>query len=103
VTTCVVAVPGEPGRAHVRFEIDMARIKRGWNVIPTALGAAGVVGVTLGATLEPVTLIAIAPGAVAAVGGGYAGARAGYRSSVRRNSTAIERFLDLLERGSGRY
>ena len=99
VTTCVVGIPGEPGRSHVRFEIDMARIRRGWNALPMALGAAGIAGASVAAALEPSALIAIVPGATAAVGGGFAGARAGYRSSVRRNATAVERFLDLLERG----
>ena len=99
VTTCVVGIPGEHHRAHVRFEIDMRRIKRGWNVLPTALGAAGIAGASVAAALEPAALIAIVPGASAVVGGAFAGARAGYRGSVRRNVTAVERFLDLLERG----
>lgn len=98
VTTCVVGIPGEPGRSHVRFEVDMVRIKRGWNVLPSAIGVAGVAGMTVAAAFEPVVLIPVVPGAAAALGGAMVGARAGYRGSVRRNATAIERFLDLLER-----
>jgi hypothetical protein len=99
VSTCVVGIPGEPGRAHVRFEVDLGRVKRGWNVIPLATGVLGVAGMTVAAALEPTVLIAAAPGAAAALGGSLAGARAGYRGSIRRNTTVIERFLDLLERG----
>jgi hypothetical protein len=100
VTTCVVPIPGEEGRAHVRFEVDMARVRRGWNAIPAAVGVAGVGGaVALGFGIGlPVEAIA-APAAAALTGGAVAGARAGYRGSVRRNVTVIERFLDLLEHG----
>jgi hypothetical protein len=99
VTTCVVPIPGEAGRSHVRFEVDLARVRRGWNVFPAAGAAAGVAGITVAAVLAPGWEVLAAPGAVALAGGAYAGARAGYRGSVRRNVTVIERFLDLLEHG----
>ena len=99
VTTCIVPIPGEPGRSHVRFEIDMARVRRGWNAIPIAAGVVGVAGMTVAGVLDPVVLLGAVPGTAAVVGGGLAGARAGYRGSVRRNATAVERFLDFLERG----
>ena len=83
----------------MRFEVDLARVKRGWNVFPVVAGAAGVAGVTVAGVLAPGWELLAAPGAVALASGAYAGARVGYRGSVRRNVTVIERFLDLLQFG----
>lgn len=99
VTTCVVEVPSER-RAHVRFDLDLTPVRRGWYSVPWVAGAVGAAGVSVAATLgTPLELIAAAPGAVALAGGAFAGARMGFRSSVRRSALGIERFLDLLQHG----
>jgi hypothetical protein len=100
VTTAVVGVPGSDGKAHVRFELDMGHVRWAWYTLPMTLGATGAAGVVVAAVLgTPLEVILAAPGAVALAGGGYLGARAGMRGSVRRSVNGIERFLDRLERG----
>ncbi|MBA3654492.1 MAG: hypothetical protein H0W70_09900, partial [Actinobacteria bacterium] len=47
LTTCVVAVPGEHQHAHMRFELDLARVRRGWYSMPVVLGGVGAAGVAV--------------------------------------------------------
>jgi hypothetical protein len=97
-TTCVVPIPGDDGRSHVRFELDMRRARRGWYVLPVVLGALGATAVGAAAVVgTPIEVVLGAPAAAAAAGGGYAGARVGYRSGRDRTITAIEGFLDTLD------
>ena len=98
VVTTVVSIPGDERRSHVRFELDMNATRRAWYVLPITFGAMGAAGVAAAAALgTPLELIAAAPSAVALTGGAFAGARAGYRGSLRRALTAVELFLDRLE------
>jgi hypothetical protein len=100
VTTAVVGVPGNKGQAHVRFELDLGRVRWVWYTLPVVIGGLGVAGVGVAAALgTPLEVIAAAPGAVALTGGAYAGARVGYRGSLRRSVNGVERFLDRLQRG----
>jgi hypothetical protein len=99
LTTAVVPVPGTD-KSHVRFELNLGRVRWGWYSMPMAAGGLGLGAVvTLAvAGIEPGAIIA-APGALAVAGGAYAGARAGFRGSLRRSVNGIERFLDRLEHG----
>ncbi len=102
LTTCVVPVPGSPGLSHVRLELDLMRVRRGWYTIPivTAVVSAGSVALLPVAGVDLLPAIAVGvPGAGVATGGAYVAARAGYRGSLRRSVNGIERFLDRLEHG----
>lgn len=98
VTTTVVSIPGDERRSHVRFELDLGAARWAWRVLPITFGAMGIAGVAVvGALVAPGWELVVAPGAVAITGGAYAGARAGFRSSVRRSLNGVELFLDRLE------
>ena len=98
INTVIVPLPGEGGRCHVRFELDMSRKKRGLYALPISAGAIGVAFVAAAAALGTVPeAIVAAPGAIALTGGAMAGSRAIYRGSLRRSLTGVEHFLDRLE------
>jgi hypothetical protein len=95
----VLAVPGGPHPVLVHLRADARRLRSravGGAAAATAIGAAGAVA---GALLlpMPVELAAIAGSGAVALGGALAGRR-GYRTARERLQTALERFLDFLER-----
>ena len=99
ITTVVVGVPGDSRYAHVRFELDMAGVRRGWLSLPAVAGVVSVGGVVAAVALGTPEALLATPGVVAVTGGAYAGARAGYKGAVARAATEVERFFDELQHG----
>ena len=106
--------PLEPGRSHVRIDMDLGNRRSeaavnglvGGGVLGIALGAAGAVVASLGFADVLGTTLATAASAFAAVAGlggglwaGVAAAAAAYRRRLAAARLEVEGLLDRLERG----
>ncbi|HEY8468004.1 MAG TPA: hypothetical protein VIL18_00110 [Longimicrobiales bacterium] len=106
--------PLEPGRSHVRIDMDLGNRRSeaavnglvGGGVLGIALGGAGALAASLGLADTLGTTLATAASAFAAVAGlggglwaGVAAAAAGYRRRLAAARVEVEGLLDRLERG----
>jgi hypothetical protein len=95
----VLEVPGGPHPVLVHLRADASRVRGKAVAGVTAATVIGAAGAVAGAALltMPVELAAFAASGAVALGGALGGRRS-YRTTRERLQTALERFLDFLER-----